>query len=98
MIVRIAQIKGLTSHSFVCEYLGEDNEWHYSKTPCYYLKNAKVRYNKENIVFLVGHTFSNDKERQRFQDKHFAGQAIDWNDNVSQYAYVEWVDFYEAYC
>jgi hypothetical protein len=97
MIIRIPQLKiQVDTHDFVCEFLGDDQEWHYLKNPCYSLKNAKVRIH-EGVVFLIGYTFSSKQEEQNYRKKYFTNTKLEWNDDRSQYAYCEWEDFFKAY-
>ena len=97
MIIRIAQIfNSNIEHDYVTEtYDDRLKQWVPIEKCHYHFKNAKLRI-KDGIVFLVGHSIDTDVELNIFQD-NLIGQLLHWNDDLTMYEYVNWVDYFEAY-
>lgn len=97
-IVQLRKCKGTKpSHNYCCEVFKEDTkEWIFVKNPYCHFKNCKVRFH-ENMVYLVGTVVTDTKEIGNLQEL-LRGEVLDWNDDQTTYKYVEWLDFFEAYC
>jgi len=97
MIIRIIQnLQKDIEHTFITEVFSEKlQKWSPIEKCQYHFKNAKVRI-KDDIVFLVGHSVDTEEELSNFT-VDFLAKAINWNDDVTTYKYINWVIFFEAY-
>jgi hypothetical protein len=101
MIIRIAQINreiaSKDSYKFYTEiYNFESKKWESANSVYHYLKKAKVKH-VNGIVYLAGTCIQDDSEQKKLQDFFFSGTSIDWNDDYTEYFYVEWLGCFDAY-